>query len=147
MRALQIAKAHEEFADDLAAGKAECRAEQFDPLLLGARVMSIEPAGEGAVNLAQFDQAARIGDGGIVLQAVADDAGIGEQALDIASAEIGNARDVPTDEGRSKGGTLLQDGEPGEPRLIDLEHEALEEDAVIARREAIFRRVIGSVEG
>src|SRR3546814_14249288 len=73
--ARQVAGAHEEFADDLAAHELEGLAEQLHPLVLAERMVRVDPAAEGAVVAAQGDDALCILDGGVDLQAVADDAG------------------------------------------------------------------------
>jgi hypothetical protein len=49
MGARQVAEAHEELPNHLAAGEAEGLFEQFDPVGLVERVMGVEPLGEAAV--------------------------------------------------------------------------------------------------
>src|SRR5712692_7781317 len=97
------------------------------------------------MRLAQFDEPPRIADRGIDLQAIADDPAIAQQAGDVFGTEAGDAIDVPSGERRAEGGTLLQDGQPGQPGLVDLEHEALEQYAVLPRGEAVFGFVIGAM--
>jgi hypothetical protein len=46
VRALEIAEAHQELANDLAAGEAEILLEQRHPFLFGQRMMRIEPSRE-----------------------------------------------------------------------------------------------------
>ena len=41
---------------------------------------------------------------------------------------------------------FLEDGEPRQAGLVDLEHHALEESGIVAQREAVFGVVIGAVE-
>ncbi len=41
---------------------------------------------------------------------------------------------------------LLQDREPGQPRLIDLQHEPFEQRVVVADREPVLGVVIRTVE-
>src|SRR5215213_1111509 len=45
----------------------------------------------------------------------------------------------------SKRIALLEDGEPGEPGLVDLEHQPLEQRRVVAERDAVFVVMIGPV--
>src|SRR3546814_2606438 len=84
--ARQVAGAHEEFADDLAAHELEGLAEQLHPLVLAERMVRVDPAAEGAVVAAQGDDALCILDGGVDLQAVADDAGVRQQPRALADA-------------------------------------------------------------
>ncbi len=92
-------------------------------------------------------QALGVLDGGLDLEAIADDAGISHQAPALARAEGGHLIDVEFSVSVSEGRPLLQAGEPGEPRLVDFEHEALEQDVVGAGRESVFPLVIGPVQG
>jgi hypothetical protein len=73
MGAGQIAEAHQELAHDLPAGEAECLLDQLDPIVLVDGMMVIEPGRKGAVFRADLLQALGILDGGVDLQAVADD--------------------------------------------------------------------------
>src|SRR3546814_14800736 len=75
--ARQVAGAHEEFADDLAAHELEGLAEQLHPLVLAERMVRVDPAAEGAVVAAQGDDALFILDGGVDLKAVAGGAETG----------------------------------------------------------------------
>jgi len=77
--AAQVAGAHQELARDLAAGEAEVLFEELHPLGLGARVMCVEPGPEGAEPVADAEEAPRILDGGIDLEAIADDASVAQQ--------------------------------------------------------------------
>src|SRR3546814_10182494 len=90
--ARQVAGAHEEFADDLAAHELEGLAEQLHPLVLAERMVRVDPAAEGAVVAAQGDDALCILDGGVDLQAVADDAGVRQQPRALADAVAGHLR-------------------------------------------------------
>lgn len=87
MRTRKIAEAHQELADDQPAGEAEGLPEEAGPLLGRARVVCRKPAGERAMRMAQFLDAAGVGNDRLDLLAVADDAGIAQQARDIAVAE------------------------------------------------------------
>src|SRR4051794_13467988 len=94
MRARQIAGAHQELADDLAAGEAKRALEEPDPLRLGARVVRVEPAGERAVRRLQLEDPPRVGDGRVHLEAVPHDAGIREEAPALAGAVPRHRLDV-----------------------------------------------------
>ena len=146
MRTGQVAGAEEEFAGDLAAGEAERLLEEPDPVGSGPRVVCVEPAGEGAELVAQHEQAARVLDRRVDLQPVADDARVTEQPSPLAPAVGRDARHVEAVVGVDEGGTLLEDGQPGEPGLIDLEHEPFEELPVVADREAVLAVVIRAVD-
>src|SRR5713101_3088344 len=68
----QIAEAHQELADDLAAGEHEGLAEQLDPGLLRQRMVLIEPGCERAMRRAQGNDPPRILDRRPHLETVAD---------------------------------------------------------------------------
>ena len=74
MRAGKVTGARQEFAHDLAAGKDKRLFEENSPPLPASRVLCVEPAREGAVALAQGEDAPRVLDDGVHLGAVADDA-------------------------------------------------------------------------
>src|SRR3546814_5523198 len=64
----QVAGAHEELADDFAAGELEGLAEQLHPGRLVLRVVGVDPAREGAEVAPQGDDAPGVLDGGIDLR-------------------------------------------------------------------------------
>src|SRR5262249_22572606 len=55
VRARQVAEAHQELADDLAAGKNEALAEELQPFFLRPRMVGIEPSGERAMRFTQCE--------------------------------------------------------------------------------------------
>src|SRR5690606_3580117 len=146
VRARQVAEAHQKLPDDLAAHEGEAALEELHPLFLGPRVMSVDPGGERAVLAADFLDHARVADRRIDLEAVADDARIAEKPGDVPLAERGDAADVPVGEGGAERLPLLQDREPGEPGLVDLEDEALEQHPLVGGVKAVLPIVIGPVE-
>src|SRR3954451_12810004 len=77
--------------------------------------------------LAQREHAARVRDRRLDLAAVADDAGIRQQALDVALAEAGDGVGVEAGERPPEALPLAQDRQPGQTRLEALETEALVE--------------------
>jgi hypothetical protein len=107
----------------------------------------VEPAGEGAVRLPQLDDPPRVLDHGVDLQPVSDDPGVGEKATALPRAIGRDGLGREAVEGASEGLLLLQDREPGEAGLVDLEREPLEKPVVPADREAVFAVVVGTVEG
>ncbi len=143
MRAGQVAQAHQELAGDLAAGEAERLLEQLHPVGLAARVMRVQPRGEAAMAGPQLLDHLRVVDGGQHLQTVADDAGVGQQALDVLLGIGRHAVHVEAIVGRAEALALLQDGFPAQPGLVDFQHQPLEQLALVALREAVF---IGVVE-
>jgi len=103
----KVAEAHEEFVDDLPAGKSEGLAEEPRPILDRAWVVPIEPMGKRSVRLAQLLDALCIFDRGHNLEPVAYDPGIGQQAVDIGRAEGRNAIDLEIGERGAKGGAFV----------------------------------------
>src|SRR5205807_2980254 len=106
-----------------------------------------EPLRERSVALAQGAEAFRILDGGVDLQPVADDPFIGQQALAFGAGEARHAVDLEPEESAPEGLALLEDREPGEPRLVDLQDEPLEEGVVVRDGKAVLLIVIRPVEG
>ena len=94
MCARQVAGAHQELADDLAAGEQEGLLEQPDPVGVRQRMVRVDPALEAAELGAQIDDAPRVLDRRVDLQAVADDAGVGEQPRAVGLVEGGDGVDV-----------------------------------------------------
>src|SRR5580765_2910045 len=72
VRAGKVPDAHQESPHDLAAGEAERALEELHPLGLRARVVRVEPPGEGAVRGAQLEDRRGVRDGGVHLEPVAD---------------------------------------------------------------------------
>src|SRR5947209_815969 len=144
VRPRQIAGAQQELAGDLAAGEDERLAEQRHPLVLAARMMRVQPGAERAVRGPQGAHATRVLDGRVDLQAIADDSLVAQQRL---GAHAAHAIDVEVAERGAEGLTLFQDRQPRKARLVDLEHEALEEAVVIGDRKAVLAIVIRPVPG
>src|SRR5665213_3013580 len=110
VRAREIAEAHQELADDLAAGEDEAPLEELHPFVLRQRMVRIKPGGEAAMAVADGAQAPGVLDHGGDLEAVADDRRIVEQPLDVARAEFRHPVDVVALERLGEGGALLQHG-------------------------------------
>src|SRR5262245_37768710 len=90
----QVADAHQEFADDLAAGEHKLLLEQLHPLRLRARVMRLDPLRETSMRLADRLDALRVLDHRAHLQLVAHDARILQQPCFIARAEARDLVDI-----------------------------------------------------
>ena len=65
--------------------------EKLNPLSLRARMVRVEPGGEGAVFVTQDEHAPRVLDGRLDLEAVADNAGVAQQPRALALAVGGHA--------------------------------------------------------
>src|SRR5690554_6093634 len=142
----QVAGAHQELPGDLRPGEAEGAPEEPDPLRMGQRVVVVEPGGEAAVLIAQGLEDAGVVDHRLDLEAVADDAGVRQQPGALGLAVGGHPVDGEALEGLPEGGAFLEHGEPGEPRLVDLQGQALEEGVIVAHREAVLVVVVGAVK-
>jgi hypothetical protein len=140
--AREIAGAHQEFSYDLAAGETEGRFEQFDPFFFGQRVMVVEPFFERTEFFLNFLYLFSVVDGGVDLEAVADDAGIGQEAIALTLAITGNLVDIEVIEGAEEIFFLFQDSRPGQAGLVDLQDEAGEQAVVIFDGKAIFVVVV-----
>ena len=109
--------------------------------------MLVEPGGEGAVVLLQSLNDLGVVDGGLDLEAVADDAGIVQQALAVGGEVAGHGGDVEIVVRPTKVFLLLQNGEPREPRLVDFQYQALEQRRVVLERKTVLGVVVGAVPG
>ncbi len=141
----QIPDAHQELAHDLAAGEAEGALEELHPLLLRSRMVGGEPAGERPVALPQLEDARRVGDGRVDLEPVAHDARIGQQPPPVARAVGRDHVGIEPVVGPAERFALLEDGEPGEAGLVDLQHQPLEQRRVVVERKAVLVIVVGPV--
>jgi len=103
----QTSNAHQEFADDLAAGEFEGLTEQFDPFLLTFLPLDVEPGGEGTMGGNDPLKPAGILDNGQNLQAITDNADIGQQTGDVGFAIGGDLTDVEVIEGIAQRLALL----------------------------------------
>src|ERR1700722_9870230 len=103
MRARQVAEAHQEFVDDLAAGETEGPAKQLDPFGQRERVVRIEPGGERPMRAAQLLNARSVVYNRRDLQPIADDAGVGHQPVEIRRPERGDLVYRIAGKGRVKG--------------------------------------------
>jgi hypothetical protein len=107
----------------------------------------VEPGGEGAVRVAQREHAARVLDRGLDLQPVADDAGVTQEPRALAPAIGRDAHGIEAVVGHGEALSLLEDRQPRQARLIDLQHEAAEEGGVVAEREAVLAVVVRAMKG
>jgi len=145
MRSGQITDAHQKLVDDLPAGEAEGLPKEPRPVLGRTRMMSFEPAGERPVQLSQRLDASCVLCRRLDFEPVADDPRIGEQPVDIGRPESGDTVDVEIRKGRAKRRPFLEDCQPGQSRLVDLENEPLEQHALLAGREAVLAIMIEAV--
>ena len=161
----EIPGAQEEFADDFPAGKPERFPEERDPLLFGGRrcalaplrlwafvarlrrcaMRLIQPFRKRSMALAKRKHRLRVRDRRLDLEPVPDDAGVGHQPFHVARAEARHDLGVESVIRFPECGALLQDGEPGEPGLVDLQDQPLEQLRVSGEREAVFGVVIRAV--
>src|SRR5262245_60690724 len=89
--------------------------------------LAVDEAPEVLAQALELEDAAGIVDGRLDLEPVADDAGIGEQALDLLVREAGDFRRVEAAERLAIALTLAQDRRPREAGLRALEREHLEQ--------------------
>jgi len=85
-----------------------------------------------------------VGDGGVDLGPVADDAGVGQEALAVVVGIGGDADGIEPVEGGPEILPLMEDGAPGEAGLKVVQEEELEKGAVIVDGDAPFPSADGS---
>src|SRR3984893_1910359 len=146
MRSGQIAEAHQELIDDLSAGKTEGLAKKPRPLVRRSRVVRVEPTGERSMRLPQRLDSPGILGRRFYLESIADDPRIGEQAIGVSRSEGGNAIDLEIRERSAKRRTLFEDRQPGQDRLVYLEHEPLEQHALVGGGKAMLGLMIEAVD-
>ena len=145
VRAGEVAAAHQELAGDLAAGEGESFFEQLDPGGFILRRLRVQPGAETAVRCLQALDGARVLDGRVDFQAVADDAGVGEQAGNVGLVIGGDGGNIEVVIGAAQVVRLAQDGAPAQPRLIDFKDKALKQAVVVVNGEAVLVVVIVAV--
>src|SRR5690606_21359088 len=79
----QVADAHQEFVDDLAACKSEGFFKQRDPLFFGLWVMMLQPFFKGTMRLLKFKNGFGIFYGSIYFQLVSDNSRIRQQPFPV----------------------------------------------------------------
>src|SRR3954453_9372280 len=113
----QIPDAHQKLIHDLSTSKTEGAFEELDPILSAPGVIGGQPASKGAVTFPELQNLLRVGDSGIDLQPVPDNATVVEQSLAIGIAIRGDNLGSKAAEGFPEGFPFLENGEPGQPRL------------------------------
>ncbi len=135
----------EKLSHDLATGKAKSLFEQLHPFLYVKRVVLDDPGVEAPVAIPEYEDGFRVGDRGLDFQSIANDSLVGEEAFRIPVSKPRHHRGVEAPIGPTERLSLLEDREPGEARLVDLEHQPLEQLVVPAERETVLGVVIWAV--
>jgi hypothetical protein len=146
MRSRQVARGHEEFVYNLAASENECFFEKLRPLFLRQRMMSIQPAFEGIEFFSQSLNSFGVLDGGVNLEAIANDARICKQTSSVLFREFSNFINVEAAVGFAEIIGFLKDRDPRESSLVDLKNKTFEEQVVIREWKSVLGVVIRSVE-
>ena len=128
----------------VSAGTCDVRAETIDLRL--AVEKSHSSAREARALLHDVEIGARRAHRALDLHAVAHDAGVLHQPLDLLRRVARDLLRLEAVEGAAEVVALAQDGDPGQPGLEAVEHELFVERAVVVFRHAPFLVVIGDVE-
>src|SRR5882724_2311479 len=99
---------------------------------------------ERAELLLDAQQGLGIGDGGLDLEPVADDSGVGHQLADLGPAVFRDVGRIESGKGPAVPLALAQDRAPGESRLRAFEREELEQDPVVVHRPTPLLVVVGA---
>lgn len=117
-----------------------------------SRVMRVDPLCKRPILISEPKDHRGVMDRRIDLQTVPDDSGIGEESCSIRIAVRCDERRIEVRVRSPKSLALPQDRQPRQTRLVDLEHESLEELRVATQREAVLvivvravKRMLGSV--
>jgi len=108
-------------------------------------VVGLDPTDERPVRLSQRLNAPCILGCRFDFEPVADDPRIGEQAVGIGRPESRDTINVEIRKGLAKRRPLLEDRQPRQSRLVDLENEPLEQHVLLAGREAVLGVMIEAV--
>jgi len=108
---------------------------------------SPDVAVQGAELVDDLDCAGGIVDGGVDLPAVADDAGVAEQAVDVGRPEPGDDPGVEVGEGAPEVVALAQDRQPRQTGLEALEADLLEQPVIVMDVPSPLVIVVGDVVG
>ena len=110
-------------------------------------MVHLQPCGERAVFAREQDDAAGVLDHGVDLGAIANDVGVGEKTPPLPPAVTGDGSRIETFKGPPESLSLLQDRQPRQTRLVDLEGEPLEERTVVGDGKTVFAFVVVRVPG
>src|SRR3990172_9135586 len=110
-------------------------------------MLRVQPGREAPVTLPKSDDAAGVLDDGVDLEAVPHDAGVSQQPRALALSVGGYSIHIEAVEGGPEVVALLENCQPREPGLMDLQCKALEEGIVPPQGKAVFAVVIGTVNG
>ena len=119
----------------------------FALVWIGPSVDEIPQEARESAALLDDEPGARAGNRRLDLGAVAHDAGVEHQRLDLRLVEAGDHRRIEAREGLTEVLALAQDGDPGQPRLEAVENEFFEQRPVVEFRHAPFRVVVRDIEG
>src|SRR5262249_23736850 len=133
--------------DRLRAGAQRAEGVAVEPLRPALRIglEAPEEGGERTCLGDQLDGAGGIVDGRFDLAAMADDAGIAEEPLDVPFAEARHLPGFEPGEGSAKILPFAEDRQPGKAGLESLEADLFEEPDVVVDRAAPFTVMIGAV--
>ena len=145
MRARQVSRPHQKRMGDLAAGKAERLLEQLDPFFLRQRMMGIQPRRKAAMAVPHLTNTIGIGYRSINLEAIADDPGIFQKPFTILGTVISHPIHFEPFIGSGEAFPLLQDGQPAQTCLVNLEDQALKQDRLVTNRIPVFGIVVRPV--
>jgi TolB-like protein len=101
---------------------------------------------ESAELFLHFQKCTCIGYGRCHLQAIADDAGVGQEFRHRSFVETGHFFGVEAAKGGAIGHPFAQDGDPGEPGLGTFQDQEFEQEPVVVDRHAPFLVMVGLVE-
>ena len=93
----------------------------------------------------KIESAVGVVDGGEDLAAMADDAGVKNEAFDVGVAKLRNLIKIEVGKGRAEIVTLTKDGEPRKSGLKSLKAHFFEEAKIISHSPAPFRVVVANV--
>src|SRR5690606_37475955 len=119
---------------------------QIGRAVFGRRFVAPKIGGERAEFALHLQRAGGIIDGGGDLAAMANDAGIAQQALDIGLAHGGDGGNVEAVEHRAETLALAQYGDPAQARLEAFKADLLEQPRIADDRPAPFMVVIMAVK-
>lgn len=146
MRPGQIPGGHQKLVHDLPACEDKRLFEELNPFLFRESAVCIQPAFERAVLFSQLEDHLRVEDRRIDLQAIADDACIGQQTSAVLLPIFCDLVNVKAVIGLAEIISFSQDGDPGKSRLVDLEDQPFEQQVIVFEGKSILCVMIRLVE-
>lgn len=142
----QVSGTHEELTRDLTTRESKRVLEELHPIRLVERMVHIEPRRKGTVLSLESQNHLCIVYGGVDLQAIPDDPRITQETRPVLLTIRGHTIDRESIVHVAKAISFLENSQPAQARLIDLQYKTLEQEVIIPYWKAVLSVVIRLME-